>query len=46
LVQGAIEDFAHELAGVIRRFLKLKAWRRTERIAVGGGFRDSRVANW
>jgi predicted NBD/HSP70 family sugar kinase len=43
VVQGAIEDFAHQLARVIRRFLKLKAWRRTERIAVGGGFRDSRV---
>jgi hypothetical protein len=28
---------------VIRRFLKLKAWRETERIAVGGGFRASRV---
>ena len=43
VVQGAIEDFAHELAKVIRRFLKLKAWRDTERIAVGGGFRASRV---
>jgi hypothetical protein len=43
IVQGAIEDFARELAGVIRRFLKLKAWQRTERIAVGGGFRASRV---
>ena len=26
VVQGAIEDFAHELAAVIQRFLKLKAW--------------------
>jgi predicted NBD/HSP70 family sugar kinase len=43
VVQGAIEDFAHELAGVIRRFLKLKAWHRTERIIIGGGFRASRV---
>ena len=43
VVQGAIEDFARELARVIRRFLKLKAWQRTERIAVGGGFRASRV---
>jgi predicted NBD/HSP70 family sugar kinase len=43
VVQGAIEDFAHELALVIRRFLKLKAWHSTERIAVGGGFRASRV---
>jgi predicted NBD/HSP70 family sugar kinase len=43
IVQGAIEDFAQELALVIRRFLKLKAWRDTERMVVGGGFRDSRV---
>jgi predicted NBD/HSP70 family sugar kinase len=43
LIQGAIEDFAQEFAWVVRRFLKLKAWRGSERIAVGGGFRDSRV---
>ena len=43
VVQGAIENFAHELTLVIRRFTKLKAWQRTERIAVGGGLRDSRV---
>jgi hypothetical protein len=43
VVQGAIEDFAQELALVIRRFLKLKAWRDTERIVVGGGFRASRI---
>jgi predicted NBD/HSP70 family sugar kinase len=43
VVQGAIEDFAQELALVIRRFLKLKSWRDTERIVVGGGLRDSRV---
>ena len=43
VVQGAIEDFAQELALVIRRFLKLKAWRDAERIAVGGGFRAGRV---
>jgi predicted NBD/HSP70 family sugar kinase len=43
IIQSAIEEFAQELAHVIRRFTKLKAWRDTERIAVGGGFRDSRV---
>src|SRR5436190_10843041 len=43
ILQGAIEDFAQELALVIRRFLKLKAWRDTERIVIGGGFRASRV---
>ena len=43
LVQGAIEDFAKELSAVVRRFLRVKAWREVERIAVGGGLRGSRV---
>jgi hypothetical protein len=43
VVQGAIEDFAQELALITRRFLKTKGWRDTERIMIGGGFRSSRV---
>jgi hypothetical protein len=43
VVQSAIEDFAQELAYVTRRFLKTKAWEKTGRIVVGGGFRDSRL---
>jgi predicted NBD/HSP70 family sugar kinase len=43
VVQGAIEEFASELATVMGRLLKLKAWRDTERIVVGGGLRDSRI---
>ncbi len=43
VVQSAIEEFAQRLKGVICRFLKLKSWQGTERIVVGGGFRDSRV---
>ena len=43
LVHGAIEEFARELAHVTGRFLKTKAWADTERIVVGGGFRQSRV---
>lgn len=43
LVHGAIEEFAQELAYVTRKFLKTKAWADTERIVVGGGFRQSRV---
>jgi predicted NBD/HSP70 family sugar kinase len=43
LVHGAIEEFAQELAHVTQRFLKTKAWADTERIVVGGGFRQSRV---
>ena len=43
VVQSAIEEFAQELVAVIKRFLKLKAWRDTERLVIGGGFRGSRV---
>src|SRR4249919_2486057 len=43
LVHGTIEEFAQELAYVTGRFLKTKAWADTERIVVGGGFRQSRV---
>lgn len=43
VLHGAMEDFAQDLALVIRRFLKLKGWRDTQRIVIGGGFRASRV---
>ncbi len=43
LVHSAIEDFAQELAYVTTRFLKTKAWDKTEAIIVGGGFRQSRI---
>jgi predicted NBD/HSP70 family sugar kinase len=43
VVHSAIEEFAQELAYITRRFLKSKAWEKTERIVVGGGFRDSRL---
>ena len=43
VIQSAIEDYAQELALVVRRFLKLKAWADTERIVMGGGFRESRI---
>jgi hypothetical protein len=43
VVHSAIEDFAQELAYVTRRFLGSKAWEKTERVVVGGGFRDSRL---
>lgn len=43
VVHGAIEEFAQEFAAVIRRFLKLKCWKDTERIVVGGGLRESRI---
>jgi hypothetical protein len=43
VVHSAVEDFAQQLAFVTRRFLKTKAWAGTERIAVGGGFRQGRL---
>jgi ROK family len=43
IVHSAIEEYAQELAYVTRRFLKTKAWAKTERIVVGGGFRESRL---
>jgi hypothetical protein len=43
LVHSAIEDFAQEMAAVVRRFLRTPAWRDTERIAVGGGFLEARI---
>ena len=43
LVHAAIEDFSQELALIIQRFLKLKEWKDTKRLAIGGGFRASRV---
>lgn len=43
LIHGAIEDFAKELAVVTTRFLRMKEWKGTERIVVGGGLRASRV---
>jgi len=37
------KQLAQELARVIRRFTRLKTWRDTERITIGGGFRASRI---
>jgi hypothetical protein len=43
VVLGTIEEFSQEFAAVIRRFMRVKAWSETERIAVGGGLRASRI---
>ena len=43
VVQSAVEEFAQQLAKVIRRFLRQKTWRDTDSIVIGGGFRASRV---
>jgi len=43
IIQSAMEDFAQQLAHVIQRYLKLKPWKETEAIVIGGGLRNSRV---
>lgn len=43
LILGVIEEFAEELAAVLKRYLDRDKWRKTERIVVGGGFRQSAV---
>ena len=43
IIHSAVEEFAQTLTSVIKRFLKTSAWRDTEAIVIGGGFRDSRV---
>jgi predicted NBD/HSP70 family sugar kinase len=43
IVHSAVEEFARELATVVRRFLRLAAWKGTERIVVGGGLSASRI---
>lgn len=41
LIHSVVEDFAQELAGVIKRFVRQKGWQGVERIVVGGGLRQS-----
>jgi hypothetical protein len=43
IVASAVDEFAHELASVIRRYLRLKDWRKTDCIVIGGGFSASRI---
>lgn len=43
VVHAVIEDFAQDLAFIIRKFLRDKSWRNTERIVVGGGLREHRI---
>ncbi len=43
VVVSAVEQFAQNLARVVKALYKLKNWAGVERIVVGGGFSDSRV---
>jgi predicted NBD/HSP70 family sugar kinase len=38
-----VEDFAQNIAKVVKALLTIRSWSGVERIAVGGGFRSSRV---
>lgn len=43
VIHAAIEEFSQEFGVIIQRFLKVKEWKDTERIVIGGGFRASRI---
>jgi hypothetical protein len=43
LVHTVVEEFAGELAVVVRRFMRLPSWKGTERIVIGGGLIASRI---
>lgn len=43
LIHSTIEEYAQELAKVIRRFLRQKDWKGVEAIVIGGGLRQSRI---
>lgn len=41
LVHGAIDEFAHDLAYVVQRFLRQPSWKGVQRVVIGGGFPES-----
>jgi ROK family len=43
LIQNAVEEFGTELAAVIRQFLCVPTWVKTERIVIGGGLSASHM---
>ncbi len=43
LIMGAIEDFARAFTEVVLRFMQEDQWKKTERIAIGGGFKQSGI---
>ena len=43
VIHSAIESFAQRLADVTRRFFRLKEWKQTERLVVGGGIAGTRA---
>lgn len=43
LVRAAVDDFAADFTDILARYLKEETWKGTERIVVGGGFKDSQA---
>lgn len=43
LIHTVVEEFAQELATVVRRFLRLEGWLGTEHIVIGGGLSASHI---
>jgi predicted NBD/HSP70 family sugar kinase len=46
LILSAVEKFAQNIAQVVKSLMKIKIWSGVERIAVGGGFRESLVGEF
>ena len=45
LVDRAVDDYAGELAAVIRHFRRLSGWRGVQRVIAGGGFQRSDIGH-
>lgn len=43
LIHSTVEEFAQELATVVRRFLRLEQWKDTQRIVIGGGLSSAHI---
>lgn len=41
LILSAIDDFARQLAKILKAYMRQKAWKDTQRVMVGGGFKQS-----
>lgn len=42
-IHGALEDYAEQLARVVKRFLAQKSWKGVQRIIIGGGLKQSEI---
>ncbi|ANN73691.1 hypothetical protein [Bordetella bronchialis] len=42
-IHGALQDYAEQLARVVRRFLAQKSWKGVQRVIIGGGLKQSDI---